>query len=79
MATFTKCAEQEIAYRGLYDINCDDFLYIACIISGRGSSLRPPAAIRNLLVLPLLKRMAKIKKFSPEAYYYFVTTQELNL
>lgn len=31
----------------------------------------------QLVGTPLFKKMAKIKKFSPEAYYYFVKTQEL--
>lgn len=32
----------------------------------------------KLVGIPLFKKMAKIKKFSPEAYYYFAKAQELN-
>lgn len=37
----------------------------------------PLAPLPELLGTPLFKKMAKIKKFSPEAYYYFAKTQEL--
>lgn len=134
-ASFIKCAEQELTYRGLNDMNSndvlDDILSTACIIGGRGSSEKETffkledgirkikshiiscnyiveeavvsaaktAYLASLLKFnrteierydsslpipelagpPLFKRMAKIKKFSPEAYYYFVKTQELSL
>lgn len=35
-------------------------------------------ALPELIGTPLFKKMAKIKKFSPEAYYYFAKAQELN-
>lgn len=129
---FTKCATQELTYRGLYNLQpehvLDDIFKTACIIGGRGSSdkvifLRLEDGIRkikshiisknyiveeaavsaaktaylvallksdqnkiirydtqqplpNLVGAPLFKKMASIKKFSPEAYYYFSKAQE---
>jgi hypothetical protein len=37
----------------------------------------PLAQLPELVGTPLFKKMAKIKKFRPEAYYYFAKTQEL--
>lgn len=131
---FIKCADQELTYRELHDMNptdvLKDILKTACIIGGRGSieketflqledgvrrikahiinrnyiveeaviSASKAAYLVSLLKLniteferfdsskplpelsgtPLFKKMAKIKKFSPEAFYYFSKAQELN-
>ncbi|MBC1500619.1 nucleotidyl transferase AbiEii/AbiGii toxin family protein [Listeria weihenstephanensis] len=132
--SFNTCANQELAYRQLHDMNpmdvLKDILKTACIIGGRGSSdniiflqledgvrrikshiinrnyimeeavisaskaaylvslfdsgiteierFDSSQALPDLIGTPLFKKMAKIKKFSPEAYYYFAKAQELN-
>lgn len=38
----------------------------------------PSQPLPELIGIPLFKKMTTIKKFSPEAYYYFAKTQELN-
>lgn len=133
-ASFIKCANQELTYRELYDMNptdvLKDILKTACIIGGRGSSEKETflqledgvrrikahiinrnyiveeavisaskaaylvsllksdktvierfdssQALPELVGIQLFKKMTKIKKFSPEAYYYFAKAQELN-
>lgn len=133
-ASFIKCANQELTYRELYDMNptdvLKDILKTACIIGGRGSSEKETflqledgvrrikahiinrnyiveeavisaskaaylvsllksditvierfdssQALPELVGIQLFKKMSKIKKFSPEAYYYFAKAQELN-
>ena len=37
----------------------------------------PGVPLPELVGVPLFKKMAKIKKISPEAYYYFAKTQEM--
>ena len=37
----------------------------------------PKETLPELEGVPLFKKMAKIKNFSPEAYYYFAKAQEL--
>lgn len=38
----------------------------------------PSLPLKDMTGVPLFKKMAKMKKFSPEAYYYFVKAQEIN-
>lgn len=131
--TFIRCAEQELNYRQLTEMNyenvLDDIFKTAIIIGGRGSfdketflklengirrikshiinrnyiveeavvsaskaaylsmllkhqqdeieKYHPKETLPELEGVPLFKKMAKIKNFSPEAYYYFAKAQEL--
>ena len=54
--------------------------YLALLLKNDRETIEkfdPLVPLPELVGAPLFKKMAKIKKFSPEAYYYFAKTQEL--
>lgn len=55
--------------------------YLACLLKFNQTTIdhyNSSEQLPELTGTPLFKKMAKIKKFSPEAYYYFVKAQELS-
>lgn len=54
--------------------------YLACLLKSNHTNIdhyNSSKPLSELTGVPLFKKMGKIKKFSPEAYYYFVKAQEI--
>lgn len=54
--------------------------YLALLLKNNREDIErfdPGVPLPELVGVPLFKKMAKIKKISPEAYYYFAKTQEM--